>query len=220
MEVGATFAGTHVHRSLGPAQLTSTVNDNINLEQQKTVEQRHKIFRSCSVHRTSHSLILMSGLEVAGIVLGALPLIISALEHYAEGYNTAKRFWSYKSEVRSLLIRINSEKATFVNTLEHLLTGIVRIDRMAEMLANVGGEEWQDEIIEQCLKDRLRGAYEVYLANVQGMAGALQKIMKKLALGPDGKVSHFSSFLIPSAAFMALCSCRRSGYKANVSEPT
>lgn len=162
----------------------------------------------------------MSGLEVAGIVLGALPLIISALEHYAQGVSTAKRFWHFKSEVRFLLLRINSEKATFVNTLEHLLTGIVRIDRMAGMLANVGGEEWQDEFIEQCLKDRLRGAYEVYLANVQGMAGALQKIMDKLALAPDGKVSHYSSFLIPSAATVALRSCRRTDYKANASGPT
>lgn len=162
----------------------------------------------------------MSGLEVAGIVLGALPLIISALEHYAQGVSTAKRFWHFKSELRFLLLRINTEKVTFVNTLEHLLTGIVRIDRMAEMLANVGGQDWQDETIEQCLKDRLRGAYEVYLANVQGMAGALQKIMDKLALGPDGKVSHHPYFLIPSAARMALCSCRRMGYKANASEPT
>ena len=27
----------------------------------------------------------MSGFEVAGIVLGSIPLVISALEHYAEG---------------------------------------------------------------------------------------------------------------------------------------
>ena len=27
----------------------------------------------------------MSGIEVAGIVLGSIPLVISALEHYAEG---------------------------------------------------------------------------------------------------------------------------------------
>jgi hypothetical protein len=27
----------------------------------------------------------MSGLEVAGVVLGAIPLVISALEHYGHG---------------------------------------------------------------------------------------------------------------------------------------
>jgi len=27
----------------------------------------------------------MSGFEIAGVVLGSLPLIISALEHYGEG---------------------------------------------------------------------------------------------------------------------------------------
>jgi hypothetical protein len=143
----------------------------------------------------------MSGLEVAGIVLGALPLIITALEHYAKGVSTAKRFWSYKSEVRFLLLQINTESGIFVNTIEQLLTGIVRNDQMAKLMASVGAEEWQDKVVEQRLKDRLRGAYQVYLDNVQGMAGALQKMMEKLALGPDGKVCRVCSFLQNTVAF-------------------
>jgi hypothetical protein len=133
----------------------------------------------------------MSGLEVAGVVLGALPLIISALEHYANGINTAKRFWSYKSHVRSLLCQINTERGIFVNTLDQLLTGIVRIDQMAYFIASVGGETWQEAGIEQKLKERLHDAYHVYLENVKGMEEALQAIMEKLALDPDGKVRRY-----------------------------
>jgi hypothetical protein len=32
----------------------------------------------------------MSGIEVAGLILGSIPLLISALEHYAEGVHTIK----------------------------------------------------------------------------------------------------------------------------------
>lgn len=31
----------------------------------------------------------MSGLEVAGVVLGAIPLVISGLEHYGQGVSAA-----------------------------------------------------------------------------------------------------------------------------------
>jgi hypothetical protein len=136
----------------------------------------------------------MSGLEVAGVALGALPLIISALEHYANGINTAKRFWGYESGVRSLLSQINTGRGIFLNTLEQVLTGIVRIDQMAEFIASAGGEAWQEAGIEQKLKERLRDAYEIYLENIKGIEEVLRTIMERLALNPDGKVrAHFST---------------------------
>jgi hypothetical protein len=130
----------------------------------------------------------MSGLEVAGVVLGALPLVISALEHYANGINTAKRFWRYKSEVRSLILQVNTERGIFVNTLEQLLVGIVRIEHMSDLLTSPGGAAWCQTGIDVKLKERLRGAYEIYVDNVRGMEQSLERMMEKLALDPDGKV--------------------------------
>ncbi|KAF1918319.1 hypothetical protein BDU57DRAFT_194788 [Ampelomyces quisqualis] len=129
----------------------------------------------------------MSGLEVAGVVLGSLPLVISALENYAQGIATAKRYWRYKSELRSFILQINTERGIFVNTLEQLLGGIVRIEHMSDFLSNPGGEAWKDARVDLELKKRLRGAYEVYLGNVRGMQQSLSKMMVKLALGSDGK---------------------------------
>jgi hypothetical protein len=33
----------------------------------------------------------MAGLEIAGVVLGSIPLIISALEHYSDGVHKPSR---------------------------------------------------------------------------------------------------------------------------------
>ncbi|KAF2867800.1 hypothetical protein BDV95DRAFT_502195 [Massariosphaeria phaeospora] len=129
----------------------------------------------------------MSGFEVAGVVLGSLPLVLAALEHYAEGIATAKRFWRYKSEMRSLILQINTERSIFINTLEQLLTGIVRIEHMTELLSSPGGKAWVDSGVDGKLQDRLRDAYNIYLDNVRGMDRALEKMMAKLALGVDGK---------------------------------
>jgi hypothetical protein len=130
----------------------------------------------------------MSGLEIAGVVLGTLPLIISALEHYVAGVNTAKRFWRYKSELRSLILQIDTQGGIFLNTLEQLLGGVVRIENMDDFLSNPGGDAWQDASVDLKLRDRLRGAYKVYLDNVSGMRKSMERIMRKLALDAEGKV--------------------------------
>ncbi|KAF2122662.1 hypothetical protein BDV96DRAFT_639235 [Lophiotrema nucula] len=129
----------------------------------------------------------MSGLEIAGVVLGALPLIISAFEHYAEGIATAKRFWRYKTEMRSLIEQIKTTKVIFINTMEQLLTGIVRADQMDAFLSRPAGELWRVSEVDEKLKSRLRDAYEIYFDNVRGMEVSLKKIMEKLALDADGK---------------------------------
>jgi hypothetical protein len=131
----------------------------------------------------------MSGLEVAGVVLGALPLVISALEHYANGIQTAKRYWRYKSELRSLILQIDTERGIFINTLEQLLGGIVRIEHMTDFLSNPAGDAWKNADVNSKLKDRLRSVYDIYLGNVQGMERSLKSIMAKLALDAEGRVS-------------------------------
>ena len=138
----------------------------------------------------------MSGLEVAGVVLGSLPLVISALEHYANGINTAKRFWRYKSEIQSLILQVNTERGIFINTIEQLLTGVVRFEQMDAFLSSPGGDDWKGVDIEEILQDRLHSAYGIYLDNVKGMGTSLQKMKDKLALDPDGKVLLTSPFLV------------------------
>jgi hypothetical protein len=130
----------------------------------------------------------MSGLEVAGVVLGALPLVIAALEHYAQGINTAKRFWRYKTELRSVILQVKTEHRIYLNTLEQLLTGIVRTEHMAGLVNNPGSDAWRDTQLNDDLKERLSEAHDVYFDNVQAMRSALARMMKKLALDDDGKV--------------------------------
>ncbi len=121
--------------------------------------------------------IAISGFEVTSVVLGALPLVISALELYAEGVGTAKRYLRYKTELESLILHIDTERAIFVNTIEQLLTGIMKL---SDVVKNGGDRIWQELSVDSKLENRLRGAYEIYIDNAKGMEVALEKIMDKL----------------------------------------
>jgi hypothetical protein len=139
----------------------------------------------------------MSGLEIAGAVLGALPLIISALEHYATGVRTAKRFWRYKSVMEDLITQIDTQHGIFINTLELLLWGLVTVEQMTDLLIEPGGDGWRDAKLDSKLRDRLRSAYDAYFRNVDGLNKSLVMIMGKLALDPDGKVPKSRAFRLP-----------------------
>jgi hypothetical protein len=87
-----------------------------------------------------------------------------------------------------LNLQISTERSLFTNTIEQLLTGIVKIEHMADCITDPGGDCWQDPEVVDKLRNRRGGVYTNYVANVEGMEKSLRAIMGNLALDPDGKV--------------------------------
>ncbi|KAK7921557.1 hypothetical protein PG985_009579 [Apiospora marii] len=63
----------------------------------------------------------MSGFEVAGIVLGAIPLLISALEHYKSGKSTLGTLVKWRGQLDTLLFRLKNQKLSFLFDILELL---------------------------------------------------------------------------------------------------
>ena len=55
----------------------------------------------------------MSGFEIAGVVLGAIPLVISALEHYRTGAGVIGSFLKWRGRLDTLLFRLKLQKTFF-----------------------------------------------------------------------------------------------------------
>lgn len=156
---------------------------------------------SAALERTpsSHPSIEMSGVEAAGFVLAAIPLVISALEHYAEGVETIQKWWRYQKELSSLRRVLGAEYDRFLNTCEELLAGIVPDAALAALLDDPGGTGWKDPDIERKLKARLRKSFNSYLETVTDLNEVVNILKEKLELGDDGKVS-LSSFSMKSVS--------------------
>ncbi|KAL9618858.1 MAG: hypothetical protein Q9160_006448 [Pyrenula sp. 1 TL-2023] len=85
----------------------------------------------------------MSGIEAAGLVLGALPLVIAGLKFYIEGVTTITKYLR--------------------NICEELLQGLIEGQKMNLLLRSPGGHLWKDAQLEQKLRRRLQAAYVGYL---------------------------------------------------------
>jgi hypothetical protein len=133
----------------------------------------------------------MSGLEVVGLVLGAIPLLISGLEHYAEGVQTIRRLIGYKWELKSLINSLRTEDSIFENTCETLLDGLAHPSKIESLLKDPGGDELRTPDLSRKLENRLGDAYAIFFENVAAIHGSIKTFQERLGLGPDGKVTFF-----------------------------
>ncbi|KAI1426686.1 hypothetical protein F5Y12DRAFT_783734 [Xylaria sp. FL1777] len=129
----------------------------------------------------------MSGFEVVGIVLGAIPLLISALEQYERGIKTIKyiRHRHRAKVIHSLVMALSTEQTILKNTCETLLGGIIDPKDMKPLLEDPFGPLWQDPDTKGLVERRLDHTLKDFKALVHSMKEAIGEIRSKLGLGPD-----------------------------------
>jgi hypothetical protein len=131
----------------------------------------------------------MSGIEVAGLVLGAFPLVISGLKFYLEGISTITRYARYKEGIKNLLMAIECEHRILQNTCEKLLGGILPSEEIKRLLDDPSGSSWKRTEIQTALKTRLREDLAIYVNTLGEISKTIGKVCEKMRLNDDGNVS-------------------------------
>ncbi|EON62852.1 hypothetical protein W97_02077 [Coniosporium apollinis CBS 100218] len=132
----------------------------------------------------------MSGLEVAGVVLGVLPLLVSALEHYNEGLDPIKAFWGWERELPQFIRKLRNQHVHYEQTLKLLLAPITEDAELADMVANPGQGLWKDAEIAIKLENRLNESYKAYIGTIADIEGIMKKIASKLDLGSGNSMTR------------------------------
>jgi hypothetical protein len=156
--------------------------------------------------------LIMSGVEVAGFVLAAFPLLISALEDYRQGWEILEDWWKIKREYKKCQQNLKIQKLVFEENLEQLLSTLVQDDEELKLLiAKPGGDLWQDAELESGLKERLPKSYEVYLEIIGEIMAVMKSLKKELGVDVHAfqsrieevslviylDISHFVDFFPP-----------------------
>ena len=126
----------------------------------------------------------MSGLEVAGIVLGAFPIALSVLGAYRDAANSLGVFHKIRLEHKKWCDDLEYHQLVFKSHLRELLLPLVADDdKIAELLAAPGAECWKEQDIAKLLQIRLHDSYALYMRYLYGMRRALDEVNRELALG-------------------------------------
>jgi len=163
----------------------------------------------------------MSGIEIVGLVLGAIPLVISGkstrglvavnleafttfahgakananstgLEHYGEGVKTIKSMFNYPQEFATLSRRLRIENGIFKNAIELLLHDAVDDTTALLLLEQPAGKRWHDPNVKNGLQEKMQSSYIVFMETIESMNRTITEFQQRLRLGPDGKVRESS----------------------------
>lgn len=125
----------------------------------------------------------MSGLEIAGLVLGAFPILLNVRDYYKRGRQPLDEFLHFENELVDLLDDIDHEKMVYEYTMNELLKSITcyRLDGNA-MLHDIDHPNWKNPIIEEALRDRLSVQYDRFLRVIVRMQKTQRNLCKILGI--------------------------------------
>ena len=135
---------------------------------------------------------MITGLELAALVLAVFPLVVSGLEHYEEGFQCIKEWIRFRVEFTKFTNALCRQKLFFRQNIEALLAPIVASEyEMTQLLDNPKSKAWADSELNEKLRRRLPGKmeYECYVDTVSTTLQVLEKLKHKLKI-TDGRVCY------------------------------
>lgn len=131
---------------------------------------------------SSPNALTMSGLEVAGVVLAAFPLIISGLEHWRSAVKSIATFVHDREEITMCKQDLSYEHSMYKANLRLLLLPVTAEAKVEELIRDPGGTAWQDHDLQARLKLRLGDLYQPYMDSVYVIHRTLESILKELTI--------------------------------------
>lgn len=132
----------------------------------------------------------MSGIEIVGILLGAFPLCISAMEHYEDTKKVAGMFIRIRRTHRKDLGKLKDAQCIWRANLRELLTPLLRDDivdqlQYEKLLANPGGPEWKDDDVSAALRRRLSDCCDRYIEILQEMCDIMVQLAEAVKVDDE-----------------------------------
>ncbi|MCJ1264990.1 hypothetical protein MMC22_004865 [Lobaria immixta] len=127
----------------------------------------------------------MSGVEVVGAVLGGIPLLISALEHFHNGVSTIRYMKNYETVFENFHTSFVTSLSIYRNSCEELLRPLVADNELYELFEGHGAKLWEDPKLGERVRERLGPNYEPYKNAVNQLRKKIDLFGKKLKLDKD-----------------------------------
>ena len=131
----------------------------------------------------------MSGIEIAGIALAVFPVLAKGISGLTEGARTYRIWRKCRVQLEDYAFKIKAERVYYLDTLDGLLTDIVRSELDLEsLLRDPTGSAWQNPVYERLLQQRLGRSYGTYVKILENMLDSLEVLAKKVGVSSSGKV--------------------------------
>jgi len=139
-----------------------------------------------STPRPTNSQHSMSGLELAGAILGAFPLLLSGIEHWRDVATVHDLYRHIRKHYKKCQRDIQFHEIIYKNNLRELLVPLTEsADEVARLVADPGGQGWGDKALQERLKGRLNDSYELYLRIITEMNDVVEEFNREICFDKE-----------------------------------
>ncbi|EXF80587.1 hypothetical protein CFIO01_04294 [Colletotrichum fioriniae PJ7] len=124
----------------------------------------------------------MSGIEVAGLALGAMPLAIMALSNYKKTLAPMKVWRQFELEMDSLIENLECEYLRLQRFCGKHLESLVSSEQWNLMISDPFGSLWKEEVVQRRIKARLQTALSRFKLAMKELEKAILYIKENLGL--------------------------------------
>jgi hypothetical protein len=130
----------------------------------------------------------MSGVEVIGLVLGVLPLVISAAEDYKKAFEPLVRWKRFKFAFRDFITSVDIQRQMFQLVLKKLLIRVqLPPEEKQRLLVVPNYEGWSQPDTVDAIRSRLGESYDACMDILRSMKEDMQELQAMMSL-KDGSV--------------------------------
>ncbi|KAK4442064.1 hypothetical protein QBC34DRAFT_37370 [Podospora aff. communis PSN243] len=135
---------------------------------------------------------MVSGLEIAGVILASIPLIISALEHHGKGVTMLRVLCEYERGIRVLVRGLRTELDKFQDVCKALLFSSMPPLQIDFILRNPLAGPWRDARFKKSILARLGKSSVVFDVSVTNIHKALDLMKGQMEHSPSDKSGFLS----------------------------
>lgn len=112
----------------------------------------------------------MSGIEIAGLVLGGFPILLSALQHYRECFEPLEAWWGFRTQFIVFIDDINHQMMLYTENLTRLLDPLIADGNdLKQLIRDTADPRWKDKSLDEALRSRLDTEHARYIRIVDRM---------------------------------------------------
>ncbi|KAI0127544.1 hypothetical protein BJ170DRAFT_683381 [Xylariales sp. AK1849] len=128
--------------------------------------------------------------EIAGLVLGAVPLLISALEHYEDFVEPTVAFFLWKGQLSKVTRRLLMGHTAYEQNMRLLLKQVVSNKDLCNMIDDPCSDLWKNESVVEDLQSKLGHAYLSSKTTIEEIADIMVCIAASLNIDGADKVTQ------------------------------
>lgn len=154
----------------------------------------------------------MSGLEIAGVVLGAIPVSASALREIERTADKAKRFVRWRLKLPLYVEELEKEGVALGLILRRLCRTVGEDLDLSAFALRDSAHLWPSDELTQKLQVRHRRVFDIIEKSLLDIGGHVDELCKELGLGAPTEVSHVLAFCskhVPPSPSRALMLCSK-----------